>query len=606
MSDTSEMIADPRHISRGREIPTESYSDQPYIVKTDDGSWLCTMTTGSGQEGQHGQHVVCARSPDRGLSWTDVVDIEPADGPEASYAVLLKVPTGRVYCLYNHNTDNTRAVKADDPPFAGGMCGRVDSQGHYVFKYSDDHGVTWSAERYEIPIREMQIDRENPYGGTIQYFWNVGRPFTWNGAAYCSVHKVGGLGHGFFTRSEGVLLRSENIMHESDPTKIAWETLPEGDKGLRTPPGGGPISEEHSYTVLSDGTFFSVYRSVDGYPVYARSFDEGRSWTEPKYMSFAEGRSIKNPRAANFVWRCENGNFLYWFHNHGGAAFRRRGEGANRSYTYEHRNPVWMCGGVECDGEGGRDIAWSEPEIVLYDDDPQIRMSYPDLIEDGDYFVSETQKDIARVHELDSALLEAMWSQHERSIVTKDGCVLERTGDVPAEVDMPELPAFLARDAKRFDHGSRDLRSGFTIEMVFELERAALGITLLDGRSSDGRGIVLRTDNDGGVELVMSDGQTQAVWNSDPEAIRPGVRHHLVCIVDGGPKIVMFVLNGRLLDGGDARQWGWGRFSPGLINVAGSDVLRITPDAGVSVELVRIYRRALLVTEAVGNCRAET
>ena len=42
---------------------------------------------------------------------------------------------------------------------------RVDSQGYFVFKYSDDHGMTWSSKRYNVPVREMAIDRENPYGG---------------------------------------------------------------------------------------------------------------------------------------------------------------------------------------------------------------------------------------------------------------------------------------------------------------------------------------------------------------------------------------------------------------------------------------------------------
>ena len=36
-------------------------------------------------------------------------------------------------------------------------------------------------------------------------------------------------------------------------------------------------------------------------------------------------------------------------------------------------------------------------EIALYDDDPFIRMSYPDLIEeDGELYLFETQKDKAR------------------------------------------------------------------------------------------------------------------------------------------------------------------------------------------------------------------
>ncbi|MFH1086446.1 MAG: sialidase family protein [Chloroflexota bacterium] len=243
-------IPDPRHIRHGALIPSEGYADQPYIVRTDDGAWLCVLTTGAGREGAQGQHVVSARSTDHGATWSALVALEPADGPEASYAVLLKVPEGRlkgrIYCFYNHNTDNLRAVRADDPPYPGGLCYRVDSQGHFVAKYSDDGGRSWSAQRYDIPIRAMDIDWRNAYGGDIRFFWNVGKPFVRQGAAYVSLHKVGGFGHGFFTRSEGVLLKSPNLLSEPDPARATWETLPDGDYGLRTPPGGGTIAEEQS------------------------------------------------------------------------------------------------------------------------------------------------------------------------------------------------------------------------------------------------------------------------------------------------------------------------------------------------------------------------
>jgi hypothetical protein len=32
---------DPRHIRTGREIPSEFYADQPYLVKAADGAWVC-------------------------------------------------------------------------------------------------------------------------------------------------------------------------------------------------------------------------------------------------------------------------------------------------------------------------------------------------------------------------------------------------------------------------------------------------------------------------------------------------------------------------------------------------------------------------------------
>lgn len=48
------MNFDPRNITEGSVIPGGFYADQPYLVKTSDGGWLCVMTTGSGREGEAG------------------------------------------------------------------------------------------------------------------------------------------------------------------------------------------------------------------------------------------------------------------------------------------------------------------------------------------------------------------------------------------------------------------------------------------------------------------------------------------------------------------------------------------------------------------------
>ncbi|MDR1503264.1 MAG: glycoside hydrolase, partial [Prevotella sp.] len=311
----AQQVPDMRHITGGTVIPDESYSDQPYIVKTDDGAWLCVITTGQGYEGASGQHVVTQRSLDQGKTWIDRTDVEPADGPEASYAVLLKSPSGRIFVFYNHNTDNIRYVLGDNPPYKDGQVKRVDSQGYFVFKYSDDHGRTWSKNRYTIPVREFEIDRNNVYQGNIRFFWNVGKAFEYKGTACIPLIKVGGFGEGFFTSNEGVLLQSSNLFIVNDPVKAKWITLPDGDIGLRTPPGGGPIAAEQSFTELSDGSIFCVYRTIDGYPVYTYSRDGGPHWETPRYMKYDDGRLVKHPRAANFIWKCENGKFIYWYHN---------------------------------------------------------------------------------------------------------------------------------------------------------------------------------------------------------------------------------------------------------------------------------------------------
>ena len=54
----SQQVTDSRNIVSGSIIPDKSYSDQSYIIKTDDGAWLCVLTTGSGREGATGQNVV--------------------------------------------------------------------------------------------------------------------------------------------------------------------------------------------------------------------------------------------------------------------------------------------------------------------------------------------------------------------------------------------------------------------------------------------------------------------------------------------------------------------------------------------------------------------
>lgn len=589
----SPAIPDPRHLRNGLPIPGQKYCDQPYIVRTDDGAWLCVMTAGVGAEGDPGQNILSMRSTDHGKTWSTPVPVEPPGGPEASYAVLLKTPYGRVYCFYNHNTDNVRKVMRED----GGFYTRVDSLGHYVFRYSDDGGRSWSPRRYEVPVREFECDRKNVYGGRLRFFWNVGRPLVVGSAAYVPHHKVGAMGPGFFAQSEGVFLRSDNILTERDPEKITWQTLPEGDVGLRPPPNGGRVAEEQSLVALSDGSLYCVYRTVAGHPAASYSRDGGRTWTPPAFAAYSPGgRLFKHPRAANFVWRCSNGKFLYWFHNHGGAPARR----SPAWDPYADRNPAWLCAGEERDGPGGRVIVWTQPEILLYDDDPFIRMSYPDLVEEnGRFWITETQKNVGRLHGIEPKLLDGLFSQFTARAVAAEGRLLQ-VENPSGSVRLPRLPAFLTRDNSRPDHGRKDLRAGLTLDLALRLDDLAPGQELLDNRLPTGAGFALTTAAGGALRMCLSDGRTESSWESDRGVLQAGRRHHVSVIVDGGPKLILFVVDGLLNDGGDQRQFGWGRYSADLRDVNGSPDLRV----GRAVRLLRVYGRALRVSEAVSNYRA--
>lgn len=572
-----------RNIATGGVIPDEGYCDQPYVVILDDGSWLCTMTTGPGREGQGGQHVVSTVSSDQGRTWGKLVDIEPGDGPEASWVMPLKVPSGRVYAFYTYNKDNIRSI-----PSSTGRSERVDTLGVYAYKYTDDGGKTWSEERWEIPMRKMRIDRENYSRGDVMIFWGVGKPIIHGDLVYFGFAKVGRWGRpGTMIESQGCFMRSDNILTEPDPSKHRWDLLPDGDEGLRAPKG--PVSDEANLVALSTGDLYATYRTIDGYNCHAYSSDSGQTWSGPEYATYAPGgRRIKHPRAANFVKKFSNGKYLLWYHNHGGEAVHRI---ENWSY-YQERNPGWIAGGVEVDGK----IHWSEPEILLYDDDPAVRISYPDFIEqDGRYWITATQKTVARVHEIDPALLEGVWNQRTNRTLTKAGLVANWSDRKNLAGKTIKVPAL-------------SLDPGFSLDMRLNLEELTAGQTILDTRDESGRGLVLETSPRFSLSLTLSDGERAATWESDPGTHEGtlGVdrTHHVVATVDGRSRIITWLIDGVLNDGGAVRQYGWGRVDPELGGLGGEAKVEAAPKIVGKLLSLRVYDRPLRTSEAVGNFRA--
>jgi hypothetical protein len=555
-------IYDPRNIRNGLVIPDEGYCDQPYVVITKDGNWLCTLTTGKGKEGEPGQHVVATISSDKGKTWSKLIDIEPADGPQASWAMPLVTPSGRVYVFYDYNGDRVDSL-GDKKNI------RADMLGWFVYKYSDDNGRSWSKERYRLPIRETEIDRQNDWRGKVQMLWSISKPITVGQSVYLGFSKIGKY---LVEKSEGWFLRSDNILTEPDPNKHVWQMLPEGDVGLRSP--SGPIAEEQNLVALSSGALYAVYRTVDGYPCHAYSRD-GKSWTAPAFATYTPGgQPIKNPRACPRLWKAKNGKYLLWYHNHSGVEFTGR-------------NPAWLTGGVEKDGF----IHWSQPEIVLYDPGPLVRISYPDLIEqDGRYWITATQKSVARVHEIDPGLLEGLWNQGTDKTIARKGLVLTFDGSEgkPATAPMPKLP--------KLDEGG-----AFTLDLWVRTTTATPGQAILDNRDEANRGFVLGTGKDESLRFAMYDGNLNAYWDSDPHTLQLNCIQHVVVIVDGGPKILSFIIEGVLCDGGPTRQFGWVRFDPQMDDLNGRKDLLIAPRFSGQVMGLRIYDRCLRTSEAVAH-----
>ena len=145
---------------------------------------------------------------------------------------------------------------------------------------------------------------------------------------------------------------------------------------------------------------------------------------------------------------------------------------------------------------------------------------------------------------------------------------------------------------------------GITIDLWLRLENLDAGQTILDYRNENGQGIALTTADAESLRLELSDSDNQAAWQCDPGLLFEGKWHHITAIVDDGPKIIMFVVDGVLCDGGAARQYGWGRYTNHLGDLSGSKKFHLGSSLQGQVGRLRVYSRPLRTSEAVGNFQA--
>jgi hypothetical protein len=578
-------VPDPRNFANGWEVPVESYCDQPRIVVTKDGTWVCVLTTSPGVEGAEGQHVVATFSEDQGKTWSPLVDVEKADKAKPSaYAVALLTPQDRVYAFYCYNGDGI-CTKPDGKPI------RYDMQGWFCYRYSDDKGRTWS-KQYRLPLRETAVDRNNDWHGKLQMFWAIGTPAVFDGKMMFGFTR---LGKYVLENGEGWFYRSDNIMREPDPARIEWQLLPDGDAGVRAPELGS-VQEEFDVAHLDKDDFLCVYRTTLGHAACAYSRDGGHTWSRPEPLRYSPGgRMVKQPRACAKLWQTRNGRYLLWFHNNGTTTY---GSGLNAG----SRNLAWLSAGRLKDGQ----VWWSEPEIVAYVNGGLEGCSYPDLIErDGQFHICATQKTEARVMAVEPGLIEGLWEQETLRQSATNGLVLRLSGAqcaAKATARAPKLAPLCGELQGR--KTPTDSAGGFSIDVAVRLTDLSPGQVLLDSRDAAGRGYRLRTSDGETVRFEMSDGWQAAFWDGDAGLLKTNTVHHLVVSVDGRAKAITFVVDGVLNDGGAQRPFGFGRFSPILKDVSGGRELRVAPDLHGELKHVRIYNRALRTTEAVGNFHA--
>ena len=158
-------------------------------------------------------------------------------------------------------------------------------------------------------------------------------------------------------------------------------------------------------------------------------------------------------------------------------------------------------------------------------------------------------------------------------------------------------------------HALRE-RGGFTIEFRVRFRDLSPGRTLLDTRDQRGRGIAITTSNRFSLRPTLNDGQRESPWESDAGThlgtLRVNAWQHVAVTVDGGPKIITWVVDGVLNDAGAVRDYGWGRFDSVLAGVNGRTGVMLAPKLSGQFKQVRAYPRPLRTSELVGNWRAAT
>ncbi|HJN14068.1 MAG TPA: sialidase family protein, partial [Armatimonadota bacterium] len=329
------------------------------------GEFFALWTTAF-SESHPNQHIVFSKSADEGVTWSEPVTIagpteREQDGRTvyegmASWAFPIYVPEkNRIYVFYSKN------IGVADP--------NRGHTGEMRFIYTEDDGGTWSDE-FTVPMRRTAIMAPDPSVPPNWIIWQrpveldgeiIGCGTIWS-SGQLAKERPDALGG-----SECWFWRFDGIMTEDDPSKISVTMLPDGDHGIRMTQAQGSktsTAEEPTIVRLSDGRWFSVFRTFTGCVGYSISEDRGHSWSEAQRLRYRDGGDhVLQPTASCPLYALDDGRFLLTFHNNDGTA-----NGGKDPWDWKHnRTPAFLSIGTEnLDAE---QPIWFTPPIMLLDNE---------------------------------------------------------------------------------------------------------------------------------------------------------------------------------------------------------------------------------------------
>ncbi len=391
-----------------------------------DGTWFTTWSQGSFEHAMD-ECLVCAVSSDMGRTWSKPRPVLKSTPEERlAYGAPFVVPsTGRIYVFQ----------------FAGWQLGGSFKTpeydcGNLFFVYSDDNGESWSERRkIELPDKDISI-----YLGRFHGWVNHPPQIMPSGDVILPLSMFPNFlprrGRAWMALpAEVSVVKCENILSESDPSKLRFSLLPEGPRGIRadvrrnwdnpslkrlleqfdTEPYEAAYNFQEMTTVpLSDGRWLGVGRTFLGSPGFTVSEDNGRTWSPVEQLRYSpDGEPVKHPMTMCPIAKTSDGRVVLLFTNNDGSmrGARHVWDGNGRT-----RNPQWICVGREIPGErrnGG--MLFGKPMILAEVDDSgeanlKTGVSMPQFFErDGRFFVMyNINKEHILLDEIPSSTLDSL------------------------------------------------------------------------------------------------------------------------------------------------------------------------------------------------------
>lgn len=397
---------------------------------------------------------------------------------------------------------------------------------------------------------------------------------------------------------EVFFMASKNLLVEPDAANVTWVLLPEGDHGLRAPAMYNPnttVMEEGHVLFLKSSGAYSMARTDRGYIAAAATSDPTArgGWEPTELARYWDPRrplpvtiplaDIKLPNRSNAMAALPSIYHTALKNERGPFTPKLHSSGLHLLIFYNvlasHRNPYFLSAGLEVlpESGGAAILAWSQPELVLYDRLCHSGTSaggYPDfLFSHGEVFLSAAQKQVPGINStaymirVDDELISMVLTQHTRSTLPmEDRLAASVTGTDVGK----RIPLTLAR----WPHMDRLTERRQGVSALLQLSPRGVGTTTQTLLHSGGVWLGYGASGNPELELTASPPSCSHGCAAKGSAAPPILSNHVMdpacaalatslgmhtlgVVVDAGAGLVTWFVDGLLCDGGGAVATGW-------------------------------------------------